>query len=463
MLKKVFKAYDVRATVPDPLNESIARRIGFGAGRLLLKEAADAGRTGEAARRVVVGRDMRPHSPELVAALKAGLRAAGADVVDVGLVDTPFIYFAVNHIDAIGGIQTTASHNPIQYNGFKFSRMEAKPIGMGTGLELIQTYAEEDDGSGEPVGGESSMDLWEQYKAHVHRFLHPDLLSGKRTMKVVIDASNGMAGTFMPKGFGDVPGLDMTEINYENDKGMFVHEPNPLVEANLRQVRDGVVSEKAQVGICFDGDADRCMVVDELGTPVGCDLLTAWLAEGFIKDDPGASIVFDLRSSHSVSEIITEHGGVPHRSRVGHVFMKGKARDTNAVFGGELSGHFYFRDNFFADSGAMAFAAVVSNLLDFEGSMSEAIKPARRYVQSGEINFKNEDKQGAMAALVAAYPDAKTDDLDGVTVDLGSWWCNVRPSNTEPFLRLNLEGPDAATVQRKVDEVSVHLGKRVEE
>lgn len=463
MLNKVFKAYDVRATVPDPLNESVARRIGFGAARLLLEEAREAGRTGEAARRIVVGRDMRPHSPGLAAALKAGLRAAGADVIDVGMVDTPFIYFAVNHIDAIGGIQTTASHNPIQYNGFKFSRMLAKPIGMGTGLELIQSYAEEDDGTAQPVGGETEMDLWSEYRTHVHRFLHPDLLSGARTMKVVIDASNGMAGTFMPKVFGDVPGLEMTEINYENDKGVFVHEPNPLVEANLRQVRDGVLEQGAQVGICFDGDADRCMVVDEQGTPVGCDLLTAWLAEGFIREEPGASIIFDLRSSHSVSEIIKEHGGVPHRSRVGHVFMKGKARDTNAVFGGELSGHFYFRDNFFADSGAMAFASVVSELLDFDGSMSEAIKPARRYIQSGEINFRNEDKQGAMAALVAAYPDARTDDLDGVTVDLGSWWCNVRSSNTEPLLRLNVEGPDAATVQQKVEEVSVHLGELVEE
>lgn len=463
MLEKVFKTYDVRGTVPDPLNESVARRIGYGAGRLLLEEARAAGRTDEGARRVVVGRDMRPHSPVLAEALKAGLRSAGVDVVDVGLVDTPFIYFAVNHLDVAGGIQTTASHNPIQYNGFKFSRIEARPVGMGSGLERIQQYAEEHDGCGELVGSESSSDLWEAYTVHVHRFLHPDLLSGAKTVKVVVDASNGMAGTFMPRVFGDVPGLDITRINFENDKGVFVHEPNPLVEANLQQVRDGVVAEGAAVGICFDGDADRCMVVDELGAPVGCDLLTAWLATGFLARETGASIVFDLRSSHSVSEIITEHGGVPHRSRVGHVFMKGKARETNAVFGGELSGHFYFRDNFFADSGAMAFAAVISNLLDFGGTMSEAIAPAKRYVQSGEINFETEDKQAAMDALVAAYPTAKTDTLDGVTVDLGEWWCNVRPSNTEPLLRLNLEGPDDGTVAGKVGEVSPLLGERVEE
>ncbi|MCH2133746.1 MAG: phosphomannomutase/phosphoglucomutase [Phycisphaerales bacterium] len=463
MLDKVFKAYDVRATVPDPLNADVARRIGFGTGRLLLEESEAAGRTGDGARRIVVGHDMRPHSPELVAALKAGLRAAGADVVDVGLVDTPFIYFAVNHLDAAGGVQTTASHNPIQYNGFKISRVEAKPVGKGSGLEIIQQYAEQSDGHGDGNGGETSEDLWAAYTDHVHRFLHPDLLSGKQHLKVVVDASNGMAGTFMPKVFGDVPGLEVVPINFENDKGVFVHEPNPLVEANLRQVRDGVVAEGAAVGICFDGDADRCMVVDELGTPVGCDLLTAWLAAGFLAQDPGGSIVYDLRSSHSVPEMIMEHGGEPHRSRVGHVFMKGKARETNAIFGGELSGHFYFRDNFFADSGAMAFAAVISNLLDFDGTMSEAIAPTRRYLQSGEINFETPDKDAAMASLVAAYPDAKTDTLDGVTVDLGEWWCNVRASNTEPLLRLNLEGPDADTVAEKVTDVSALLGERVEE
>ena len=463
MLEKVFKAYDVRATVPDPLNESVARRIGYGAARLLLEEAQAAGRTDESGRRIVVGRDMRPHSPALAEALKAGLRSAGADVVDVGLVDTPFIYFAVNHLDAAGGIQTTASHNPIQYNGFKISRFEARPVGMGSGLDRIQEYAEQHDGGGELLGMETDMDLWDAYTAHVHRFLHPDLLSGAKSIKVVVDASNGMAGTFMPRVFGDVPGLDITPINFENDKGVFVHDPNPLVEANLQQVRDGVLAEQAAVGICFDGDADRCMVVDELGMPVGCDLLTAWLATGFLAQEGGASIVFDLRSSHSVSEMIKEHGGIPHRSRVGHVFMKGKARETNAVFGGELSGHFYFRDNFFADSGAMAFAAVVSNLLDFDGTMSEAIAPAKRYVQSGEINFETEDKQAAMDALVEAYPAAKTDTLDGVTVDLGEWWCNVRASNTEPLLRLNLEGPDEGTVQGKVSEVSPLLGDRVEE
>ncbi|MBG80594.1 MAG: phosphomannomutase/phosphoglucomutase [Phycisphaerae bacterium] len=463
MFDKVFKAYDVRATVPDPLNPDVARRIGFGCARLLLEEADALGRTDPASRRIVVGRDMRPSSPSLVEALKAGMRAAGADVVDVGLVDTPFIYFAVNHLDAAGGVQTTASHNPIQYNGFKVSRVEAKPVGKGSGLEIIQRYAEEDDGSGEALGQETTVDLWDEYRQHVHQFLHPDLISGKQKLKVAVDASNGMAGTFMPKVFGDVPGLEIIEINYENDKGVFVHEPNPLVEANLRQVRDAAVEHGAAAGICFDGDADRCMVVDEKGLPVGCDLLTAWLAGSFLSKCPGSSIVYDLRSSHSVPEIIEQHGGVPNRSRVGHVFMKGKARETDAVFGGELSGHFYFRDNFFADSGAMAFAAVVSNLLDFDGNMSDAIAPARKYFQSGEINFETPDKQAAMDALVAAYPQATTDTLDGVTVDLGEWWCNVRASNTEPLLRLNLEGPTAELVDEKVAEVSALLGTRVEE
>ncbi len=451
----VFKAYDVRAVYPEPLSESVAYRIGFGAGTFLKKSSPG--------KPVVVGRDMRPHSPSLVRELQRGLLASGVQVIDVGLVDTPFLYWAVNELDGAGAIQTTASHNPIQYNGFKISRHEAKPVGMGSGLDRIQEYARAHDSEGELVGREEDLNLWTAYKAHVHQFLHPDLLSGAKTIKVVVDASNGMAGTCMPPLFDDVPGLDITRINYENDKGVFVHEPNPLVEANLQQVRDAVVELKADVGICFDGDADRCMVVDEAGTPVGCDLLTAWLAKRFLAEEAGASIVFDLRSSHSVSELIKEHGGVPHRSRVGHVFMKGKARETNAVFGGELSGHFYFRDNYFADSGVMAFAAVVSSLIESGQSMSDEIKPARRYVQSGEINFETEDKQAAMDALVAAYPDAKTDRLDGVTVDLGDWWCNVRPSNTEPLLRLNLEGPDEKTVEARVAEVAPMLGERVEE
>ncbi|HIB00546.1 MAG TPA: phosphomannomutase/phosphoglucomutase [Phycisphaerales bacterium] len=454
----VFKAYDVRAVYPEPLNEEIARQIGLATGTLLLEEAGGKGA-------VVVGHDMRPSSPSLVNALKDGVLSSGADVIDVGLVDTPFIAFAVNHLNAIGGIQTTASHNPIQYNGFKICRAKAKPVGMGTGLELIESMAihQQNDSNCDERGDESSVDLWDQYKAHVFTYLDPRIQSGEIVIKAAIDASNGMAGTMVPKLFRGVKGLELIEINFENDKGTFVHEPNPLVDANLQQTIDAVVEHTCDLGICFDGDADRCMVVDEMGTIVGCDLITAWLAPKFLKHEKDSgSIVFDLRSSHAVATSVASAGGKSVRSRVGHVFMKQAMAEHDAPFGGELSGHFYFRDNFYADSGAMAFAAVVSAIAGSEQTMSSQIAPHRSYCQSGEINFETSDKDEAMAKLVSAYPDAEVDRLDGVTVDCGAWWCNVRGSNTEPLLRLNLEASTEEEVLTRVAEVSQFLGTRVD-
>jgi len=453
----VFKAYDVRAVYPEPLNEETARKIGLATGRLLLAEADGKGT-------IVVGHDMRPSSSSLVEALKDGILSSGADVVDVGLVDTPFIAFAVNDLGAIGGVQTTASHNPIQYNGFKICRAKAKPVGMGTGLEKIETMVNDHD---EPTisvvrGGEGSVDLWEQYKAHVFTYLDPRIQSGEIVVKAAIDASNGMAGTMVPKLFRSVKGLELIEINFENDKGTFVHEPNPLVDANLQQTIDAVKEHGCDLGLCFDGDADRCMVVDEQGTIVGCDLITAWLAPKFLANEECGSIVFDLRSSHAVANSIETAGGSAVRSRVGHVFMKQAMAEHDASFGGELSGHFYFRDNFYADSGSMAFAAVVSAIANSDIPMSEQIAPHRTYCQSGEINFETPDKEAAMAMLVAAFPEAKVDRLDGVTVDSGSWWCNVRASNTEPLLRLNLEAESSEEVSARVAEVSPFLGSRVD-
>ena len=258
---------------------------------------------------------------------------------------------------------------------------------------------------------------------------------------MVIDASNGMAGTMVPKIFGNCAGLKITPINFDNSTGEFVHEPNPLVEANLAQTREKVLEEQAHVGFCFDGDADRCMVVDEKARIVGCDLLTAWLAQEFLKNERGP-IVYDLRSSKSVPEMIKEAGGTPVRSRVGHVFVKQKMAEHGAIFGGELSGHFYFRANFYADSGAIALAVLASALTRAGRPLSELISPTRRYAQSGEINFETDDKEAALEELEFAYPTADVDTFDGLTLDLGTWWCNVRPSNTEPLLRLNLEGPD---------------------
>lgn len=466
MLGKVFKAYDVRATYPKPLNEKLAWQIGYGAAQYLIEQAEATGHDDPMMRHIVVGHDMRKSSPKLAEALKRGMRDYGAHVIDVGLVDTPFVYFAINHLGCSGGVQTTASHNPANYNGFKISKIQAKPVGMTTGLDDIRrnsAMADRDKLTAKP-GREEERDLWDAYRQHVRQFLHPKLMDGSKSLKVVIDASNGMAGTMIPAVFGDVPGLKITPpdgLNFDNSSGEFVHEPNPLVESNLEELKQAVRESKADMGICFDGDADRLVVVDETGTTVGCDHLTAWLAQGFLKDNVGAAIVYDLRSSKALPEMILEAGGKPVKSRVGHVFMKQKMAENNAIFGGELSGHFYFRKNFYADSGAIAFASVVSLLVSSKGTMSQQIAPAKRYIQSGEINFETDDKEAAIDDLKRANRGAKIEELDGVTIDAGTWWCNVRPSNTEPLLRLNLEGPDRKTVDRLVAEASKHLGRRV--
>ena len=464
MLGKVFKAYDIRATYPKPLNEKLAWQIGYAVAQYLTGEANEAGYDDPMMRHVVVGRDMRKSSPSLAKSLKEGIRDFGAHVIDVGKVDTPFVSFAINHAACCGGVQVTASHNPANYNGFKISRIGARPVGMESGLNEIRRFAAlvDRDKLTPSDGREQTRDLWDAYSEHVLQFLDPALADGSRTIHVVIDASNGMAGTMVPRIFGEIPGLKITRINFDNSKGEFVHDPNPLVEANLAQVREKVPAVEADLGMCFDGDADRLMVVDQKGDIVGCDLITAWLSQDVLQRHPGASIVYDLRSSKSLPEMIVESGGRPIRSRVGHVFMKEKMAEHSAVFGGELSGHFYFRENFFTDSGAMALAAVVSALVRADRPLSKCIQPARRYAQSGEINFETEDKDLALEELKETYDGARIDEMDGVTLDLGPWWCNVRPSNTEPLLRLNLEGPDAETVNQRVAEVSQYLGRRVD-
>jgi len=469
MLGKVFKAYDIRGVYPDPLNDRMGWQIGYGASAFLLDDAAKAGETTPMMKHIVVGRDMRKSSPALSAKLIEGINDQGGNVIDVGMVDTPFIYFAVNHLDCAGGIQTTASHNPPQYNGFKISKRSAKPVGETSGLGEIRKLAAMADpavhGGKNGHGGRVEIrDLWDAYIAHVRTFLD---LGGKK-IKVVVDASNGMAGTMVPRVFGPkgsaVPGLEIIEMNFENTKGVFVHEPNPLLPAALVELRGAVLERQADLGICFDGDADRLVVIDERGHAVGCDLLSAWLAAWFLKRSPGAAVVYDLRSTKALEEDIRDAGGVPVRSRVGHVFLKASLSEKGGVFGGELSGHFYFRDNFNTDSGAIAMATVLTALAHSSKSMSKLIKPIARYSQSGELNFTIEDKDGAIAALKEKFgPRGRVDELDGVTIDCfqkDGWWCNVRKSNTEPLLRLNLEAKDDATMRRMVEAVSPLLGER---
>lgn len=463
MLGKVFKAYDVRATYPKPLNEKLAWQIGYAIAQYLVEQASEAGRDDPMMRNVAIGRDMRKSSLPLNKALTQGMRDYGAHIIDLGLVDTPFITWAVNHLGCCGGVQITASHNPANYNGFKISKMFGKPVGMTTGLDDVRRYAAmvDRDKLVAKHGREEHRDLWVDYRTHVLEFLDEGLVKGTRQLSVVIDASNGMAGTMVPKVFGEARGLKISRLNFDNASGEFEHEPNPLVEANLAQLKERVKAVKADLGICFDGDADRCVVVDEQGRTIGCDLLTAWLAQAFLKRHPKSGIVYDLRSSHALPEAVKAAGGTPHRCRVGHVFMKEKMAETGAIFGGELSGHFYFRDNANADSGAIALACVLSELARAGVPLSSLISPYRRYAQSGELNFENEDQEGALAALADAYPQAEVDELDGLTLEMPEWWCNVRMSNTEPLLRLNLEAKDQKTVAAKVMEIAPKLGRRV--
>ncbi|MBI1337625.1 MAG: phosphomannomutase/phosphoglucomutase [Phycisphaera sp.] len=464
-LDKIFKAYDVRAVYPDPLNEAAALRVGYAAGQFLGRSSGVAsGGT------VLVSRDMRPHSPRLCEALVKGLRSSGVNVVDLGMCDTSFMYFAVNHVPkAVGGIQVTASHNPIQYNGFKISGMQAKPIGADSGLKDIQKVAVGLSDAAlavlSPTGSYSQLDLWDEYRKHVLKFLSPL----KRPIKVFIDACNGMGGKLVPKIFEGVENLTIIPVNFEIT-GSFVHEPNPLVAENMVPTQEGVKEHKADLGVCFDGDADRCILTDEKGQTIGCDHLTALLCEHFLNQARNATVIYDLRSSKAVEERIRELGGKPAKSRVGHVFMKALLRQTHGIFGGELSGHFYFRDNSFADSGAIAFAAVLSVLGSAKKPMSELIAPFKKYPQSGEINFKTEDKARVLDSLKDTFRGAKIDELDGVTIDAwdasndvgglpGGWWFNVRASNTEPLLRLNAEARDQGHLNAILAKIKPMLGE----
>lgn len=460
MISKIFKAYDVRATYPDPLDADAAWKVGHATATFLKRSRQDATDKVQREDTMVVGRDMRPHSPELAGALMEGIRSADMKVIDIGQIDTSCIYFAINHFDCVGGIQTTASHNPVNYNGFKISGPKATPIGSASGLKDIERIASKLMAPG-ATGRNASVeqyDIWPGYRDHVLKFLElPD------PIKVAVDASNGMAGVMVPKIFDGVSNLTIEKTLFETGVE-FVHEPNPLVEENLKWTKDLVASTGAQVGACFDGDADRCMFVDENGNTVGCDILTAIIARDFLEQpgNAGAAVVYDLRSSHAVPEEIKAAGGVPVRDRVGHAFIKKTMAEKQALFGGELSGHFYFRDNFYADSGAMAFARVLSILSRTGKKLSELVKPIDRYAHSGEINFRVEDKEGMIRRVGNKYKQFPIDYLDGITVNADEkegWWFNVRQSNTEPMLRLNLEARDEATMKAKFEELKGMLGE----
>ncbi len=458
MLDKVFKAYDVRGVYPEEIDEDLAWKIGHAAAQFLRSQLSGYERGQASTNRVVLGHDMRPSSEALTKAMIEGITSTGAGCFDIGMVDTPMVYFAINHLQTCGGIQVTASHNPIQYNGFKVSGLKARPVGENSGLREVKhlvTGLRRMPVSAS-LGQVTPADLWDAYRQHVLKFL-----KAPRRLKVVVDASNGMGGKMVPKVFEGI-NAEIIPLNFEIGKG-FSHPPDPLIEANLADLRKAVLEHRADFGICLDGDADRCMFVDESGAIVRCDLMTALLCKHFLKENPGAMIVYDLRSSHAVPEEIRAAGGVPRRERVGHAFMKKALADGHGVFGGELSGHFYFRDNFNCDSGAIAFATALSVLSEQDQPLSTLIAPLARYATSGEINFSVSDKAGKMKELEAKYGKESrgVDQLDGVTIEFDDWWFNVRASNTEPLLRLNLEAKNKALMAQKVQELEGMLGKPV--
>jgi len=456
LIDKVFKAYDIRGIYGEEIDEDLAWKVGHASAQFLRSLLSGYERGLASTNRLVVGRDMRPHSESLAESLIAGITATGCGCVDIGMCDTPMIYFAVNHLGACGGIQVTASHNPIEYNGFKIAGYKARPIGQNTGLKEIKHISStlRRMPAAASTGQVIEADLWDEYRKHVLRFLRLP-----RPLKVVVDASNGMGGKMIPAVFKDT-NLEIIKLNFRLG-GKFAHPPNPLVEANLKQVKAAVKRRKADLGICLDGDADRCMFIDEKGQTVRCDLMTALLARYFLKDEPGAMVVYDLRSSRVVAEEILAANGTPRRERVGHAFMKKAMSDGHAIFGGELSGHFYFRDNFNCDSGAIAFATALSVIAAQDRPFSELIAPLKRYSHSGEINFEVEDKEEKIQEIAEAFKDAEIDYLDGVTCQYEDWWCNVRPSNTEPLLRLSLEAKTPALMKKRLEQIKKILGEPV--
>jgi len=439
----IFKAYDVRGVYPQEVNEDVARAIGR-AFVAYLK-----------AKRIAVGRDMRLSSPSLAAAFIDGATLQGADVVDYGMIPTDMLYFAVARDRHEGGVEITASHNPKQYNGMKMVRREAFPLSGDEGISDIRD-AIAADALPSPVsqrGAVTTKDLLDPYVEHVMSFIDPGAI---RPFNVVLDAGSGMGGLVAPKLFERLP-CRTTRLCFEIDGRFPNHEANPLIEENRRDIVDRVVAEKADIGIAWDGDADRCFFIDGTGEFISGDFITALLAEAFLLKSPGATIIYDLRASYAVKDVVARDGGTSLMNRVGHAFFKRRMRETNAVFGGEVTGHYYFRDNFYADNGFIP-ALLILELMSKKGqSLHQLLEPLRRqYFISGEINTKLPGMDVVPAKLneiAAKYSDGHQYELDGLSVEYPDWHFNVRPSNTEPLLRLNLEAKTPEMMARKRDEV----------
>jgi phosphomannomutase len=437
---KVFKAYDVRGLYPDELDEEGAREIGRGYVEQFRPE------------RIAVGRDMRTSSPSMAAAVIEGAALAGADVLDLGLVGTEMVYFAVGQLELDGGIAVTASHNPKEYTGMKIVRRGALPVGGDSGLLDVRDRAlGGHEAQSRKVGDVAPYDVWPAYVERVLSFVEVDAI---RPLRVVIDAANGMAGVMLPPVLERLP-VDARTFYFEPDGTFPNHEPNPLLPENREFIVAKTLEEQADLGVAFDGDADRCFFVDDSGEFVPGDFVTALLAQSMLEREPGARIIYDVRASWAVPDTIERAGGVPLINRVGHAFIKHRMREERALFGGEVSGHYYFREFSQADSGVVPFLLMLELISKRGQKLSEILRPFReRYFLTGELNTPVADVDGKLRELADRFgAEGAVSDLDGVSVDFDDWHFNVRPSNTEPLLRLNLEARSQELMERKRDEV----------
>jgi len=440
----IFKAYDIRGLVDGELSPDFAFTVGLAFAKFLEIEREPA--------TVIIGEDMRPSSPELADAFSAGVTSNGTNVIRIGLASTDLLYFAAGSKN-LPGAMFTASHNPAAYNGIKLCLSGARPIGKETGLLAIEHFVR----NGMPVamrpaGKETTEDLLQDYADYLHKLVS---FKGNRPLKIVIDAGNGMAGFTAPAIFERL-GAEIIPLYFELDGNFPNHEANPIDPANLRDLQKSVLKNKADIGLAFDGDADRCFLVDEKGETVDPSLLTALISSRELAKHPGATIIHSLISSRTVVEVINELGGVPVKSRVGHSYIKALMAETGAIFAGEHSGHFYFKDFWRADSGALAALHALAALGESDKTISELLAPFKRYVSSGEVNSRVADAAMVIKAIkekYAAQPEFKIDELDGLTASTSTWWFNVRASNTEPLLRLNVEADTAENMAAHRDEL----------
>ena len=442
--ESIFKAYDIRGVYPDTLNEDVACEIG----------RAYVNYLGLSGSRVVVGRDMRLSGEALEAAFIQGVTEAGADVLDIGLVSTDALYFAVGHLEEPGGAMVTASHNPKEYNGFKLCREDAIALSGEGGIFQIRDLilSGKLPKAREYSGSVEKGDITLEYAKHCRSFINTQ---GLRPLKIVVDAGNGMAGKMLPSIFEGLP-FEYVPIYFEPDGSFPNHPPNPIEPENMKDLQERVVNEGADFGAAFDGDADRVFVVDEKGKTISGDLLATLVAKNVLEKEPGAVVIYSAVCSKALPKLVRREGGWPIRTKAGHSIIKPQMRSNNAAFGGEHSGHFYFRDNYFADSGIIAILTVAELVAQQEGPLSDLLTPIDPYVRSGEINSKVADQAAVLdrvEELYAKQEDAKIDHLDGLTVDLGDWWFNLRPSNTEPLLRLNVEASDRETLEKERDKL----------